>query len=121
MGDASFHVGRDLWQLCRDGWLAATSGDAAENAAATGVRRDRWLARMGQGMSEHVDKVRLYTGDGEYVVSVEIPHVEPRPRVLEWGKRYFVQGNGMEYVEATCYAITGNVTDEGEVKDINVT
>jgi hypothetical protein len=45
-------------------------------------------------MSDHgaVEKVRLYTSDGEYVVSVELPNVEPPPRVLAWGKRYFVLG-----------------------------
>jgi hypothetical protein len=73
-------------------------------------------------MSDHgaVEKVRLYTSDGEYVVSVELPNVEPPPRVLAWGKRYFVLGRPPEYMEATCYVIAGNVTDEGEVKDINV-
>jgi hypothetical protein len=72
-------------------------------------------------MSGHsVDRVRLYTSDGEYVVSVELPKVEPRPRVLAWGKRYFVLGVVPDYIEATCYTIAGNVTDEGEVKDINV-
>jgi hypothetical protein len=73
-------------------------------------------------MSDHgaVEKVRLYTSDGEYVVSVELPNVEPPPRVLAWGKRYFVLGRSPEYMEATCYTIAGNVTDEGEVKDINV-
>jgi hypothetical protein len=67
-----------------------------------------------------VDRVRLYTSDGEYVVSVELPKVEPRPRVLAWGKRYFVLGVVPDYIEATCYTIAGNVTEEGEVKDINV-
>lgn len=72
-------------------------------------------------MSEHsIEKVRLYTSDGEYVVSVELPNVEPPPRIVAWGKRYFVLGRPPEYIEATCYTIAGNVTDEGEVKDINV-
>jgi hypothetical protein len=71
-------------------------------------------------------KVRLYTADGLYVVTVELPHVEPMPQIVTWGKRHFVvreeaDTNDVMYVEALCYNVVGNVTDEGEVKDLGVT
>lgn len=67
-------------------------------------------------------KVRLYTSDGLYVVTVELPQVDPMPEIVTWGKRHFVlreQATGVVmYVEALCYNVVGNVTDEGEVKDL---
>lgn len=46
--------------------------------------------------------VRLYDGQGRYVLTATIP--EPWPTVLRWGCRYFLLAAGV-YIEVACFPL----------------
>lgn len=72
-------------------------------------------------LREAMQKVRLFTRQGEYVCTVDVPNFDPPVEVISWGSRYFVLcGNKavgtIKYVEGMHFAAIGNVEYDKEAK-----
>lgn len=50
-----------------------------------------------------MEKVRLYTADGEMVADVFVPAFEPPPDALLWGQRIFIRRDDGRYLEGFCW------------------
>lgn len=73
-------------------------------------------------LREAMQRVRLYTRQGGYVCTVDVPNFDPPVEVISWGSRYFVlngnkSGGTVKYVEGMHFAAIGTVEYEKEAKD----
>lgn len=52
-------------------------------------------------------KVILHTREGEYVTTVLVPQFNPKPEVIIWGSRVFINPQGLEgYYEGFAYCVS---------------
>lgn len=58
-------------------------------------------------------KVKLYTRDGGYVATVEIPTTRPGPEGIMWGERtFFLNTSGTHhYVEGLLFYVRPNLSE----------
>lgn len=52
-----------------------------------------------------MNKVKLWTSNGGYVTTVDVPNFVPMPEVLVWGQRFFTRESDIRYKEAFTYFI----------------
>ena len=58
---------------------------------------------------------KLHTKDNDFVVSVAVPKMYPKPEIISWAGRYFVLG----ILKAESYYVEGTVWHIGSGQEIN--